>query len=454
MKETGKIVVKFGGSVLKDHRGFADSADYLARLRDEGRITIGVVSAPKGVTNSLKKAESNRDKKNVKIFIKELREKYDAILGKIPARNIRDEASNQMEEELNHLKELLLSSGKRDEIVSKGETHSGIILSHMMRERGCDSTFIDGYSIGVTVNSNGGIEESLTLQNIKNNLERYLGSSTPIVGGYVGRCMETNEYRLLGDNTTDVTGALVASAGHADIYEIVKDVPGIYRVEPEYGKKDVIPILSYDEASQITWRGSEVVHPLAIQYAKHNSISIRVKNLKQRKSTLISRESSTTHEHPVAAISARRFYLISVEDDLMDTPEGRGYLSKMTGILSESGVDISDVSTSPNVISVTIPLGSQKTDGRIEDVLKKRLEDYGYHPNVQGKEVGGISITGEAMQNRPGTFAHLAGILGRKRISIIMGSQSDETLRSPNIIFYIRPKLLRTAVNAYCEDLL
>jgi len=73
MKETEKIVVKFGGSVLEDHRGFADSADYLTGLHDEGRITIGVVSAPKGVTNNLKKAESNRDKKNVRIFIEELR---------------------------------------------------------------------------------------------------------------------------------------------------------------------------------------------------------------------------------------------------------------------------------------------------------------------------------------------------------------------------------------------
>jgi aspartate kinase len=436
-----RIVSKFGGSLLRNKKSFLEVSFYITNLIQKYNV-VPVVSAPKGVTNTLIKLYETRNEE----IILNLKSKYEEILKGISNLNIREEAFKLLNDELKRLEENITY----DQFVSTGENHSGIILSHFLKNLGYNSIYIDGYKVGIIVDSKGVIKEDLSVKNVKENLEKYLNNDIiPIVGGFVGKELETGAYKLLGRNSTDVTGAIVAAAIRAD-YEIVKDVPGIYIVEPKYGRTKVISKLSYEEAGELTWRGIEAIHPLAIKIAKNHNIIIKVKNLKSETSTLICRETATNYRNPIAGISARKFYLLTINDELMNTPEGRGYLANVTEILSSNGVDVYDVATSANEISITIsPKHMFISKMRVELILKENLEKKGYKPNVKGKNVGALSVTGEFLKHDTTVLERLITALNKNNIEILMIAKS---LSSSNLIFIIKVGKLKKAVNTIYKE--
>ncbi|MBS7655175.1 aspartate kinase [Candidatus Bathyarchaeota archaeon] len=431
-----KIVSKFGGSLLYDKNSFLEAAKYIVDLTQKYKV-ISVVSAPKGVTDVLTKLYKNKKDK----VILNLKNRYKKIIQGIRNLSIKETAFKLLNEELEKLKTPI----NYDQFISTGENHSGIILSHFLKYLGCNSIYMDGYKAGIIVDSRGVIKEELSIKNIKENLLHNLSKGyAPIVGGFVGKQLETGEYKLLGRNSTDVTGAIVAAAMKAK-YEIIKDVPGIYIVEPEYGKTNIISRLSYDEAGELTWRGIEVIHPIAIKIAKAYNIPIQVKTIKSKTSTLVCNETATTYKKPIAGISARKFYLLTIYDEFMNTPEGRGYLSNVTSILSNYGIDIYDVATSANEISLTINLNHRFImKEKIELIIERDLKRYGYKPKVKGGSVGALSVTGEVLKNNVSTISRLINVLNKSKINLFMISKS---LNSSNIILIIDENKLKNAVN-------
>jgi len=436
------FVLKFGGSIIPDGKGFYDAARYTVQLARSHK-PVAVVSAPKGITNLLTNSYRSHDKNLVLILWK----RYTTIISGISDNYIRKDAFEQIEDALSRLNNPM----SYDRFVSQGEDHSGIILTHFLKLLGHKSKYMDGYNVGIVTDSRGVVKERLSISNVRENLDGYVGQNSgtiPVVGGFVGRDLSTDKYRLLGRNSTDVTGAIVAAATHSR-YEIVKDVPGIYFVEPEFGKSGVIPLLSYDEAEELTWRGIEAVHPIAVRIADNHDIPIHVKSLYLDTSTVISRKSMSTRKRPVVGISARRFHLLTINDELMNTPEGRGYFSNLTRILSNYGVDIYDVATSANVISITIrPQDSTIENKQIETLLAKCLEEHGYKPNVKGKRIGAISMVGDALKDNTEIISRLTEVFRRNAIRILMMSKGD----SQNIIFGIDEKYLRAVVNLLCKE--
>lgn len=443
MRSKSRIVMKFGGSVFRDAEGFRSAAKYMIKSAHEKK-PIAVVSAPKGVTDLLTTLYLKHDQR----IVSNLKDRYKKILSSISDDKVRLHATKSIDRELRDLKKKM----SYDQFVSKGENHSGILLAHVLRSLGQESEYVDGYSGGIVASSKGVVRENLSVLNVGNNLGKYLGPNNhivPVVGGFVGKELETGRYKLLGRNSTDVTGAIVAAAIGAD-YEIVKDVPGIYFVEPEFGKSDTIPYLNYDEAGELTWRGVEVVHPVAIRIVASHNIPIRIKNLTEKESTLISDKSITTRERPIAGISARRFYFLTVSDEQMSTEEGRGYLSNTTGALSNCGVDVYDVATSANVISMTIQQSDSVVKGeKIESIMKRALEEYGYKPTIQGRRIGAISVVGKALRDNTKIISSLMSLFFKRGINILMISKSN----GQNIILGVDESNLVRSIRAIHSEL-
>jgi len=447
---------KFGGSVFQGYEGFRQAADYLSEQFKEGCMPVAVVSAPNGVSNRLIEVLRSPDTvrgQYVHGLRDELHDRYTGIIEELTDGRHRKHAMRDIGQELARMESALDEHGEGC-FLALGENHSGLLLKHALRARGYGSSeYMDGYKAGVSVSRKGAVDVEQSVKNIRRQLCGMMDDrSIHVIGGYVGRRGKRGRYVLMGRNTTDVTGALVSVAAETKDYEVIKDVPGIYRVEPEFCQTGIIPRLSYNEALQITGRGARVVHPHAITIAQRQRMPIKVKNMEKDSFTLISDRTGTTAEHPVAAISAGRFYVINISDDIMNTLEGRGYLAAVAAALSKMGLDIYDAAMPASTISITVPFQEYET-GRSGDELRKRLRKGGFSPTISGREVGGISLTGEAMKRRPGTLSCLAGILGRGGISVVMGSQSDEAVLSPAINLYVNPDALPAAVQALCKEL-
>ncbi len=455
---TNPLVCKFGGTVFPGRnysKEFSDAANCVLNQQERGYTPIGVVSAPKGITDMLLGMwEEKHGPVSTFVYwdVANLREKCHKMS------EGHDDLCQKLEGESRKLEELLIDRREKDKALLIGENISGICLSAAITRRGHESVYLDGYEAGVVVNPSKVPQEEKSITNIRKKLNRHLDTESktiPIIGGYGGKCSKTRRHKLMGRNSTDVTGALVAAATGATKYEIIKKVSGIYRVEPEFGNYGTIPSMHYDEAIELGWRGVRVVHPSAVRVAKKYNIPIHVKNLEGAPGTLISNKTSTTKKRPVAAISASHFYMLTVLDEIMDVKGiGTGYLSQISGILSNHKIDIFNNFSSSFSISVIISPSERVINGEpVEQILERSLRKYGRKPErIEGKTVGGINIVGKGIKGRRGTLAEVSGALAKNGVNVVAGTLSDEA-RSPNMVFCVDKKLLKRSVSALCKKL-
>lgn len=438
------VVVKYGGSTLKSANAFRAAAQYQIRTSP-----VALVSAVNGATNLLMDAYER------KTDTSRLKDAYWGIAKPLPSA-IQEEAMGKIEKQI-ELLGLYQDIGARDAFIGAGEGHSAILLSSHINALGRKSDHLTGPDAGFFLDDHGIVDMGESLGHLEKIGDRLKEGNIIIVGGYLGRNRK-NEYSLGARNINDAFATALAVALHGTSVEIIKDVPGVYRVDPEYGNFGLLERLSYDEAGKMSWRGSPVVHPAVIKLAKNISIPIVVKSM-ESSGTVISPETQSTQEHPVAALVPDRTFMVTVRDELMDTPEGRGYFALISRFEQEFGADIGLIAADIGGISYTVSWGDRKR-GKNEDQLpihnvqlRDFLNSHGYKPVVEGQEVGMVTIVGDGMKQRAGTLSQMSGVLAQENISVRSAAQSDERYSSPTITFVVDSDNLKPSVEALAAEL-
>ena len=78
--------------------------------------------------------------------------------------------------------------------------------------------------------------------------------------------------RQVGRGYTDLLAALMAAGLGASELQIWKEVDGIFTADPrKVPTARLIPIISPEEAAELTYYGSEVVHPFTMDQARFAS---------------------------------------------------------------------------------------------------------------------------------------------------------------------------------------
>ena len=87
--------------------------------------------------------------------------------------------------------------------------------------------------------------------------------------------------RQVGRGYTDLLAALLAAGLGASELQIWKEVDGIFTADPrKVPTARLIPIISPEEAAELTYYGSEVVHPFTMdqvnlpEYAKMSALEL------------------------------------------------------------------------------------------------------------------------------------------------------------------------------------
>ena len=103
-------------------------------------------------------------------------------------------------------------------------------------------------------------------------------NSCGVMGGFFG-CDRGGRVRLLPYGGSDVTGALLAAALDADLYQNWTDVDGVYSDDPNrYPLSRPIAHLSYRQIYAMSYWGAKVLHPLAVKPCADKGIPIRIRN--------------------------------------------------------------------------------------------------------------------------------------------------------------------------------
>jgi aspartate kinase len=179
-----------------------------------------------------------------------------------------------------------ISPRSRDSIVGFGERLSCKIMAAVLRDQGVDAEYVSLENIvpvvaGETAGSEGILDQDFydrVGQAVSERIQQ-CGPRVPVITGFFGP-VPGSLLRQIGRGYTDLLAALLAAAIPAAELQIWKEVDGIFTADPrKVPTARLIPVISPEEASELTYYGSEVVHPFSMEQVIRKKIPIRIKNV-------------------------------------------------------------------------------------------------------------------------------------------------------------------------------
>jgi len=157
-----------------------------------------------------------------------------------------------------------------------------ISLERIMKYQGIDAEYVSLEEIVPPFDLDADPEKSLP-QEFYDELAVALGerlqecgSRIPVVTGFFGP-VPGSLLRHIGRGYTDLCSALLAVGLGASELQIWKEVDGIFTADPrKVSTARLISVISPDEAAELTYYGSEVVHPFTMEQVRFYCLTFRV----------------------------------------------------------------------------------------------------------------------------------------------------------------------------------
>ncbi|QRV96208.1 amino acid kinase family [Ceratobasidium sp. AG-Ba] len=180
-----------------------------------------------------------------------------------------------------------ISARSRDSILGVGERLACKLVATVLRDRGVDAEFVSLESIVPVFegDTDGKVQLDQAFYDsvakaVGERLEQ-CGRRVPVVTGFFGP-VPGSLLAQIGRGYTDLLAALAAVGTHARELQIWKEVDGIFTADPrKVPTARLLDRISPDEAAELTYYGSEVIHPFTMAQAIRVRIPIRIKNVER-----------------------------------------------------------------------------------------------------------------------------------------------------------------------------
>lgn len=273
-------VFKFGGASLKNASAVLHVASII--LSQPPRELLIVVSAMGKTTDLLERILTlSHSKQAFDHTLSSLRKYHQEIIEAL----FDDPASvlAAVENEFTELERELACPADQDQVydqvVSKGELISSLIIYHYLISKDTACEWIDARTCIGTDSSfrEGKVDWARTSANIQQ-LKPVLSNKIIITQGFIGRT-EDGLTTTLGREGSDFTAAIFGSSLDAESVTIWKDVAGVMNADPRrFPNAVVFAELPFKEAAEMTYYGASVIHPKTIKPLANKSIPLLVKS--------------------------------------------------------------------------------------------------------------------------------------------------------------------------------
>ncbi len=359
----GLKVAKFGGSSLADAAHFKKVRDIL--LADADRRIV-VPSAP-GKRSSVdvkvtdlfyqcnRLASAGKDMDEV---FRRIQERYQEIAEELGVEIDLDAHLGEVR------KQIQLGAGE-DYAASRGEYLNGILLAAYM---GWD--FVDPVD-GIFFDAQGQLDSEKTQEKLSALL---CGHEHAVVPGFYG-CDTHGRVKTFSRGGSDITGAIVARAVNADMYENWTDVSGCLMADPRIVRNpEPIRYITYRELRELSYMGASVLHEDAIFPVRIAGIptNIRNTNKPEEPGTVICYEAEDVDsEYPITGIAGQKdFAIITVEKAMMNAELGFG--RRVLQALEEEGVSFEHMPSGIDTMCVVVSESS--IEGKKERIIARIKE--------------------------------------------------------------------------------
>lgn len=430
----GIKVAKFGGSSLADGIQIAKMKEIINADPDRKFV---VVSAPgkrfskdNKITDLLYMC---REQAGQNLPVDQL---FQVIVDRFKSIEMNLGVSIDLDGEFEEIKGRLAEDDTADYAASRGEYLNARIIAEYL---GFD--FVDSAKM-IRFDEKGNLLEQKTYDAIADELARH---EYAVIPGFYGAAPDGG-IKTFTRGGSDITGALVARAVNAEVYENWTDVSGILAADPKIVKNPKpITDVTYRELRELSYMGANVLHEAATFPVKEAKIPINVRNTNDpfNEGTMITSEPGPgAKDRVITGIAGRKnFVVISVYKDRRS--DYVGFIRRIAGIFEDYGLAIEHMPTS--VDSVSVAVSGENMDGHTEEIveeIKRKL-----HPDeiIVHDDIALITTVGEGMAFKPGSSAKILTALAEKKINIRMIDQGSSEL---NVIVGVVNDRLEEAIAA------
>ena len=337
----------------------------------------------------------------------------------------------QMEKHMNE-------GASEDYVASRGEYLNAMMIASYL---GYD--FVDAADM-IVFTQKGRFDAESTNAKIKEVLSKH---ECAVIPGFYG-ARQDGSIKTFTRGGSDVTGALVARAMEADVYENWTDVSGFLMADPRIvDDPEPISTISYKELRELSYMGASVLHEDAIYPARVADIPINIRNTNrpEDEGTMITAEPSSEDGRIITGIAgSKNFTSITIYKSMLN--DERGFVRRLASVLEDLDIPIEHLPSGIDTMSVVI--SNDSIDGRLDEILdsfQKQLEPD--HIDV-ADDLALIATVGSGMSYRPGVSARLFTALAQAGVNIRMIDQGSSEM---NIIVGVKNSDFEKSIKAIYE---
>ncbi|HZK29434.1 MAG TPA: aspartate kinase [Clostridia bacterium] len=303
-------------------------------------------------------------------------------------------------------------------VLAMGELISAHLVAAYFNSLGVDARVLDPRDAGLVLAYQSGLTKILP-ETYDHLAHLSLTESMIIFPGFFGRTRE-GQTITFSRGGSDITGAILAAATNAKLYENWTDRDSVLAVNPELVEDArTLREMSYREMRELAYIGFSIIHPEALEPVIRNKIPIHIRNTNDPLATGTHIVEERTHIDSLLTgiAAADDFCTVNLRRVLIN--QEIGILSKILALFSELGINVHHVPT--GIDSVSIVVKEMHFPLERELVLRHRLKsELGFDQVTVVRQLSIVMLVGEGMRDTVGVMARATTAMAKEQISIEM----------------------------------
>lgn len=342
---------------------------------------------------------------------------------------------------LEKTKKQILQSSSLDFVVSRGEYLLAQILAECLNYNFVDATKL------VRFNPNGVYDAEQTFLVAQEALKELPNAVIP---GFYG-ADENGSIFTFSRGGSDVTGAIVARAVKASLYENWTDVNGVLTCDPSIvDNPQLIYCLSYKELREMSYMGASVLHSESIFPVSAFEIPINIRNtfnLNSNGTMIVPDIYDVKDFNQITGIVGKKdFFVVHIEKDLMNNEIG--FIRKVLSVFENYAIPVEHVPSGIDTLSIVVASKCLECG-----IAEKILQDIKKATNAEKVEIKDklalISTVGRNMLTDRRIASRLLCALNNKGVVVKLIDFGSGGL---NIIVGVEEKDFERAICALYEE--
>ena len=388
------LVMKFGGTSVKDVAHIKNVAQHVAREVRAGHQCAVVVSAMAGRTNEL--------------------------VGFV------NEAGGD-----HH-------SAEYDAVVASGEQVTSGLLAIVLNKMGIPARSWQGWQIPMRTSDAHGKARitDIGAENLQNSMKN---GTVAVIAGFQGVAGD-GMIATLGRGGSDTSAVAIAAALKADRCDIYTDVDGVYTTDPRItSKAHRLDKISYEEMLEMASLGAKVLQTRSVEIAMKHKVRLSVRSSfddpdkvppagagdKNRVGTLVCDEGEIVEKHVVNGIAYTRD---EAKITLVRVADKPGIAAAVFGPLAKANINVDmivqNISEDGKYTDMTFTVQDVDMERTLE-VIEKARGTIDFEDVRAATDIVKLSVIGVGMSSHAGVAGDMFAALAEKGINILAISTSE-----------------------------